>query len=90
MCQALIADPKLVKKSFSERSESVFNCLAHIKVGSCHRCRYLKQKNLTFDCVTPAAWRPVDKLISDKERNKDIDFWRKTVERLKKEELNSN
>ena len=26
-------------------------------------------------------------LISDKERNKDIDFWRKTVERLKKEEI---
>ena len=37
MCQALIADPELVKKSFNERSESVFNCLAHIKVGSCHR-----------------------------------------------------
>ena len=90
MCQALIADPELVKKSFSGKSEDVFNCLAHIKVGSCHRCRYLKQKNLNFDCVTPVAWRPVDKLISDKERNKDIDFWRKTVERLKKEELNIN
>ena len=90
MCQALIADPEIVKKAFNRRSKEVFNCLAHIKIGSCHRCRYLKQKNLTFDCVTPVSWRPEDKLISDKERNKDIDFWRKTVERLKKEEIKKN
>ena len=83
MCQALISDPELVKKSFEERSEEVFECLAHIKVGSCHRCRYLKQKNLTFDCVTPAAWRPVNKLISNSERNKDLAFWKNTVQRLK-------
>ena len=82
MCQALIADPKLVKKSFEGKANEVFNCLAHIKIGSCHRCRYLKQKNLTFDCVTPAAWRPIDKVISDNERKKDLDFWKKTVERL--------
>ena len=61
----------------------MFNCLAHIKVGSCHRCRYLKQKNLTFDCVTPSAWRPIDKLISDNERKKDLEFWKKTVDKLK-------
>ena len=83
MCQALISDPQLVKKSFQNKKDSVYECLAHIKVGACHRCRYLKQKNLTFDCVTPAAWRPVNRLISEKERNKDLDFWKKTVERLR-------
>ena len=83
MCQALIADPELVKKSFEDKKNLVFECLAHIKVGSCHRCRYLKQKNLTFDCVTPGAWRPVNKLISKKERNKDLDFWKNTIQRLK-------
>ncbi len=83
MCQALIADPELVKKSFNHQEDKVFNCLAHVKVGSCHRCRYLKQKNLTFDCVTPAAWRPVDQVISDKERLKDLEFWKKTIEKLK-------
>ena len=84
MCQALIADPELVKKSFENRSDKVFNCLAHIKVGSCHRCRYLKQKNLNFDCVTPSAWRPVNSSISQIERNKDLEFWKKTIERLRK------
>ena len=83
MCQALIADPELVKKSFENKSDKVFNCLAHIKVGSCHRCRYLKQKNLNFDCVTPAAWRPINSIISQNERNKDLEFWKKTIERLK-------
>ena len=53
------------------------------KVGSCHRCGYLKQKIPTFDCVTPAAWRPVNKLISSGERNKDLAFWKNTIQRLK-------
>jgi NADPH2 dehydrogenase len=83
MCQALISDPELVKKTFEDKSNEVFNCLAHIKVGSCHRCRYLKQKSLTFDCVTPSAWRPINRLISDNERKKDLEFWKKTIERLK-------
>lgn len=83
MCQALIADPELVKKSFNNQEDKVFNCLAHVKVGSCHRCRYLKQKNLSFDCVTPAAWRPVDQVISENERFKDLEFWKKTIEKLK-------
>lgn len=83
MCQALIADPKIVKKYFENMKDQVYECLAHIKVGSCHRCRYLKQKNLTFDCVTPGAWRPVKKLISENERNKDLAFWKNTIERLK-------
>ena len=82
MCQALIADPELVKKSFNKKADDVFRCLAHVKVGSCHRCRYLKQKNLTFDCVTPVAWRPIDKLISDDERKKDLEFWKKTISKL--------
>ena len=25
--------------------DEVYKCISHIKVGSCHRCRYLKQKD---------------------------------------------
>jgi len=87
MAQALIADPELVSKSFSGKSDEVFNCLAHMKVGSCHRCRYVKQKDHSFDCVTPSAWRPVEENSSNKrfdERKKDLEFWKLTVEKLKK------
>jgi len=83
MCQALIADPELVTKSFNDKKEEILECLAHIKVGSCHRCRYLKQKNLSFDCVTPAAWRPVNKIITSEERTTDLTFWKETVQRLR-------
>ena len=48
MAQALIADPQLVTKSIKNQEEKIYKCLAHIKVGSCHRCRYLKQKDLDF------------------------------------------
>ena len=48
MAQALIADPSLVKKSFKGEEDKVIPCLAHLKIGSCHRCRYLKQKDLTL------------------------------------------
>tara|TARA_B110000305_G_scaffold39798_1_gene40966 strand:+ start:12420 stop:13613 length:1194 start_codon:yes stop_codon:yes gene_type:complete len=83
MCQSLIADPELVSKSFKNKEQDVFNCLSHIKVGSCHRCRYLKQKNLSFDCVTPSAWRPINKIVTDNERKKDLDFWKNIIEKLK-------
>ena len=56
MAQALIADPALVKKSLNSQESKIIPCLAHLKVGSCHRCRYLKQKDLTFDCITPSSW----------------------------------
>ena len=56
MAQALIADPKIISKSINNKENLVFQCLAHIKVGSCHKCRYLKQKNLNFSCVTPSAY----------------------------------
>ena len=60
MCQALIADPKLVTKTINNQTEDVFGCLAHEKLGKCHRCRYLMQKDLRFDCITPVSWKPKD------------------------------
>ena len=62
MAQSLIADPNLIKKTFSGNKKKIIPCLAHIKVGSCHRCRYLKQKNQTFSCITPTSWKPNSKL----------------------------
>ena len=87
MAQALIADPELVKKSFNGKENEVFNCLAHMKVGSCHRCRYVKQKDHTFDCVTPSAWRPIGKSNT---REKDLLFWKQTIEKLKLLEEKNN
>ena len=58
MAQALIADPQLVTKTINNKENEIYKCLAHIKVGSCHRCRYLKQKDLDFACVTPGSWSP--------------------------------
>ena len=84
MAQALIADPRLVIKTFNNQENEVFNCLAHIKIGSCHRCRYVKQKDHSFDCVTPSAWRPIEEQSSKKK--KDISFWKKTIETLRKNE----
>ena len=46
MAQALIADPALAKKTLNNQTDQVIPCLAHLKVGSCHRCRYVKQKIL--------------------------------------------
>lgn len=47
LAQALIADPLIIGKSASGRSNEVVPCL------ECGRCRYLKRKDLTFDCVRP-------------------------------------
>ena len=58
MCQALIADPELVTKTINNNEKDIYNCLAHEKVGACHRCRYLMHKTLTFDCTTPSRWTP--------------------------------
>ena len=58
MCQALIADPELVTKTINNNEKDIYNCLAHEKVGACHRCRYLMHKTLTFDCITPSRWTP--------------------------------
>ena len=52
MCQALIADPELVTKTINNNEKDIYNCLAHEKVGACHRCRYLMHKTLTI--VTPS------------------------------------
>ncbi len=81
MAQALIADPEIVTKSLREEESAVFECLAHVKVGSCHRCRYLKQKDFNFSCVTPSAWQPNSNVSSS--RGKDLEFWKKTISRLK-------
>ena len=85
MAQALIADPGLVSKSLKGEEDKVFNCLAHVKIGSCHRCRYVKRKDHDFDCVTPSAWRPVGSANND-ERKKDLEFWKKTINTLKSQE----
>ncbi|MBF0129122.1 MAG: NADH:flavin oxidoreductase [Alphaproteobacteria bacterium] len=47
LAQALIADPLIIEKSAAGRSSEVVPCL------ECGRCRYLKRKDLTFDCVRP-------------------------------------
>ena len=86
MAQSLIADPELVTKSFNNKVNEVYNCLAHVKVGSCHRCRYVKRKDHDFDCVTPSAWRPIDSVKN--ERKKDLAFWKQTIETLKNQEMN--
>ena len=75
MAQSLIADPNLIKKTFSGNKKKIIPCLAHIKVGSCHRCRYLKQKNQTFSCITPTSWKPNSEIISKGEIKKDIKLW---------------
>ena len=81
MAQALIADPEIVTKTINNNENLVYECLAHVKVGSCHRCRYLKQKDYNFSCVTPTSWQP--KLVNSKSRIKDLNFWKKTIEKLK-------
>jgi 2,4-dienoyl-CoA reductase-like NADH-dependent reductase (Old Yellow Enzyme family) len=84
MAQALIADPKLVTKTLEKRENEIYRCLAHLKIGSCHRCRYLKQKDLDFACVTPGSWSPdLTSKISLAKRNKDLKFWNKIISNLK-------
>ena len=80
MAQALIADPTLVTKSLRNNENSVVPCLAHLKIGSCHRCRYLKQKDLSFDCITPTSWQKKEH-VKNKEK-KDQAYW-KVINQLK-------
>ena len=77
MAQSLIADPKLIKKTISNKQKEIIPCMAHLKVGSCHRCRYLKQKDQTFSCITPTSWIPPEKNITNKSRKKDHGIWKK-------------
>lgn len=84
MAQALIADPALVKKSFNSQESKIIPCLAHLKVGSCHRCRYLKQKDLTFDCITPSSWHRENLENDSYSKKKEIAFW-KMLEKLKED-----
>jgi 2,4-dienoyl-CoA reductase-like NADH-dependent reductase (Old Yellow Enzyme family) len=79
MAQALIADPEIVTKTLKNDEKKIYQCLAHIKIGSCHRCRYLKQKKNDFACVTPVSWQPIGKNYT---RKKDLAFWKKTVDKL--------
>jgi 2,4-dienoyl-CoA reductase-like NADH-dependent reductase (Old Yellow Enzyme family) len=81
MAQALIADPEIITKTINNNENSVFECLAHIKVGSCHKCRYLKQKDLNFSCVTPSAWCPPKN--KKYQKPKDIRFWKNMLNRIK-------
>ena len=83
MAQALIADPQLVTKTLAKKEDDIYKCLAHLKIGSCHRCRYLKQKDLDFACVTPGSWSPdlINKINLTK-RKKDISHWKKIISSL--------
>ena len=76
MAQSLIADPGLINKTFNNKTEKIIPCIAHIKVGACHRCRYLKQKNNTFSCITPTSWKPNSEVISKKEIQNDLKKWK--------------
>lgn len=75
MAQSLIADPGLIKKTLYQKEDQIIPCVAHIKVGACHRCRYLKQKNQTFSCITPTSWKPDSTILSKKEISKDLKIW---------------
>ena len=88
MAQSLIADPKIIEKTINEETEKIIPCMAHINIGSCHRCRYIKQKNLTFACITPTSWTPKKKIISDYERKKDLKIWKKLNEKIYKNKFN--
>lgn len=77
MAQSLIADPQLINKTIKKKENKIIPCMAHVKIGSCHRCRYLKQKDQTFSCITPTSWTPPLKNISEKDRKKDLKIWEK-------------
>lgn len=80
MCQAVIADPEIVTKTLNKEEEKIFGCVAHVKLGACHRCRYLKQKDVTFDCITPSSWKP--KNYNKKIRDLNYDQWKKIINNL--------
>ena len=75
--QSLIADPNMIKKTINNKEKEIVPCVAHIKVGSCHRCRYLKQKDNTFSCITPTSWKPSYDIVSKKNVAKDLKIWKK-------------
>lgn len=81
MAQGIISDPEIATKMMEGRNEEIFKCLAHVKVGSCHRCRYLKQKDLTFDCVSPVSWKP--KSYKKKIKSISIQLWKKILSEKK-------
>ena len=54
MARALIADPDIIKKTEYGQEEKIIPCL------ECNRCRYIKRKDLTFDCVRPEGYHPTD------------------------------
>ncbi len=75
LAQSLIADPDLIKKTLSEKEDEIIPCIAHIKVGACHRCRYIKQKKQVFSCITPTSWKPGSRLLKKDEIKKDLKIW---------------
>ena len=88
MAQSLIADPNLIKKTNLNKEANIVPCVAHLKVGSCHRCRYLKQKDLTFTCITPTSWKPTNDIVSTKSKKKDLMVWKKLNRDVYKKTLN--
>ena len=75
--QSLIADPKMIIKTITGNEKKIIPCVAHLKVGSCHRCRYLKQKDNSFSCITPSSWKPSEDIVTKKNIRKDLSIWKK-------------
>lgn len=75
--QSLIADPKMIIKTLTGNEKKIIPCVAHLKVGSCHRCRYLKQKDNSFSCITPSSWKPSEDIVTKKNIRKDLSIWKK-------------
>ena len=75
--QSLIADPKMIIKTLTGNEKKIIPCVAHLKVGACHRCRYLKQKDNSFSCITPSSWKPSEDIVTKKNIKKDLSIWKK-------------
>jgi 2,4-dienoyl-CoA reductase-like NADH-dependent reductase (Old Yellow Enzyme family) len=53
IAQAAIADPKWPQKALAG-SDSIVSCT------ECGRCRYIKRNDLSFDCVRPETYHPIN------------------------------
>ena len=66
----------MIKKTFSNKQNEIIPCISHIKIGACHRCRYIKQKKQVFSCITPTSWKPSSNVLKKKEIKKDLKIWK--------------
>jgi len=52
MAQALIADPRLIEKTRAGEETRISLCT------ECRRCRYIRRRDLSFDCLLPEGYHP--------------------------------